>query len=231
MKTLKLLIIGLAALCLKPGFAQEKAGALIGVVSDLENMETLPFVNVVIKDIKGNIIAGGVSDLDGEFNINPIAPGHYTIEASFAGYETEVFKQVKVKSGEKTKLNILLIEGSYELIECVITCQQPVIDITRTVCWWKSCGNILSTGLSDSEIIPLSFSIFPNPSTGELNLKADSEISEVLITNMNGQSVSEISVDNPNDISANLSHLPAATYIVHFSDGISRKSQLWILQH
>lgn len=231
MKTLKLLIIGLGILCLKPSFAHEKAGALIGVVSDLENMETLPFVNVVIKDIEGNIIAGGSSDFDGAFNINPIAPGQYTIEASFTGYETEVFKQIEIKGGEKTKLDILLIEENFELMECVIIEELPLIEcVTRWCCFGGVCTNVIYA-LGEDKIANQSFALFPNPSSGEFNLRTEEKIDHVFITNMNGQTVAEIATENLHDISTDLSHLPAATYVVHYSDGRSRISQFWILQH
>lgn len=236
MKTLKLLIIGLAVLCLVPSFAQTRPGSLKGKVSDLVNMETIPFANIVLKDEKGGVIAGGASDFDGMFNITPVKAGSYKVEVSFTGYETETFQEVQVSPNTETTLNVFLNEGSYELIECVITCNLPEIENTRsccitTCCGWSSSCYVYGPELTEGGLDHDAFGLFPNPSTGKINVKTDLEIEKVHVTNMNGKTVAEIDVNHPNDVSANLSHLPAATYVVHFSDGRSQKSQLWILQH
>lgn len=236
MKTLKLLIIGLAVLCLVPSFAQTRPGSLKGKVSDLINMETIPFANIVLKDKKGEVIAGGASDFDGIFNINPVKAGIYKVEVSFTGYETETFQEVQISPNIETTLDVFLSEGSYELIECVITCNLPEIESTRsccvtTCCGWSSSCCAFGPEMAEGELDHDAFALFPNPSTGKINVKTNLEIDQILVTNMNGQTMAEISVDNASDISADLSHLPAATYVVHFSDGINRESQLWILQH
>lgn len=231
MKTLKLLIIGLAVLCLVPSLAQTRPGSLKGKVSDLVNMETIPLANIVLKDKKGEVIAGGASDFDGMFNINPVKAGSYKVEVSFTGYETETFQEVQISPNIETTLDVFLSEDSYELTECVIIEELPKIECFR--CCRCCCGISTSVAhvMNKSEINNQNFSLFPNPSTGKINVKTNLEIDKVLVTNMNGQTMAEISVDNASDISANLSHLPAAIYVVHFSDGINRESQLWILQH
>lgn len=236
MKTLKLLMIGLALLCAHTANAQKKTGGLKGTVYDIETMETLPFTNVVLKDDQGMIVAGGASDIDGTFNINPLAPKRYTIEASFTGYGKEVFNEIEISAGEHYTLDVFLSMATEELTECIVTYRPACFRSCPLGCYPRSCtGGVISCyayseALSEEETLISDFEMYPNPSSGELNLSTDHKIDQVFITNISGQEVAEIDVTDLSNIKANLEHLPPATYVVHFFDGKSRNSKLWILR-
>ncbi|GGA79753.1 TonB-dependent receptor [Flavobacterium palustre] len=96
-------------------FAQSK-GTISGVITDKNsNNETLPFATVLIKGTKINT----TTDIDGKYTIN-IAPGSYTVQFSFVGYETKEVA-VKVTEGAKITLNQTLSSGGYTLKDVVIT--------------------------------------------------------------------------------------------------------------
>ena len=96
------------------GFAQNK-GTITGILTDKDvNNETLPFANVTIKGT--NI--GVTTDETGKYTIS-IAPGNYTVQFSFLGYEN-VEEQVEVKAGETVTVNKALGSGSYQLKDVVI---------------------------------------------------------------------------------------------------------------
>ena len=66
------------------GFSQNK-GTITGVLLDKDsNNQSLPFANVLIKGTK----IGTNTDIDGKYTIT-IAPGNYTVQFSFVGYETD----------------------------------------------------------------------------------------------------------------------------------------------
>ena len=67
-------------------WAQQRHGSLRGLVTEAATGETIPMVNVSIKDSLGSYIIGGSTDFDGKYNINPIPPGTYTVEVSFLGF-------------------------------------------------------------------------------------------------------------------------------------------------
>lgn len=96
------------------GFSQNK-GTISGVLLDKDsNNQPLPFANVLIKGTK----TGENTDIDGKYTII-IAPGNYTIQFSFLGYEsTEV--PVTVVANETVTLNNSLGSGSYKLKDVVI---------------------------------------------------------------------------------------------------------------
>jgi TonB-dependent receptor len=109
---LKFLIITLFICVL--GFSQNK-GTISGVLSDKDsNNMPLPFANVQIKGTK----IGVNTDLDGKYVI-AIAPGDYTVQFSFVGYES-VEAQVTVKANETITINKTLGSGSYKLEDVVV---------------------------------------------------------------------------------------------------------------
>ncbi|PNQ74022.1 TonB-dependent receptor [Hanstruepera neustonica] len=85
-----------------------------GTVSDT-NGETLPGVNVIIS----GTTQGAVSDIDGNFVIENVEDGTYTIQASFLGY-ANVNSSVEV-SGNDVTLDIVMNEDTESLDEVIIT--------------------------------------------------------------------------------------------------------------
>jgi outer membrane receptor protein involved in Fe transport len=95
-------------------FSQNK-GTIEGVLLDKDsNNQSLPFANVLIKGTK----IGANTDIDGKYTIT-IAPGNYTVQFSFVGYET-IEVPVTVVSNETIKLNNSIGSGSYKLKDVVI---------------------------------------------------------------------------------------------------------------
>ena len=95
-------------------FAQSK-GTVTGVLTDKEsNNETLPFANVLLKGTKAN----ATTDIDGKYTLSA-APGNYTIQFSFVGYEPlEV--PVTIVAGKTITINKALSSGAYTLENVVI---------------------------------------------------------------------------------------------------------------
>lgn len=113
-------------------FAQQRPGSLRGVVTDAKTGETVPFANVVIKDASGSVITGGSTDIDGKYNINPVSPGTYTVEASFTGYALVKITGVVVSPNSPTLQDFRLQEESAMLTEVTITYEAPLIDKTKS---------------------------------------------------------------------------------------------------
>jgi outer membrane receptor protein involved in Fe transport len=96
------------------GFAQN-TGTITGVLLDKDsNNQPLPFANVLIKGTK----IGANTDIDGKYSISA-APGNYTIQFSFLGYES-VEVPVTVTANETVTANSSLGSGSYKLKDVII---------------------------------------------------------------------------------------------------------------
>lgn len=94
-------------------FAQN--GSVSGVVRTSDGNAAV-YVNVSLK----GIAKGAVADENGRYQIQNIAPGTYTLLASFVGLENQE-QQVEIKAGEKLVVDFTLHENSQQLQEIVVS--------------------------------------------------------------------------------------------------------------
>ncbi len=99
-----ILLLGGARLC--PGQAGAAAGGVAGHVFDSRGGEALEHVAVQVKG--GTTVVGRVvSDSGGQYRLEGIVPGNYTLDAATVGFHV-VQKAVRVVAGETTTLDIVL---------------------------------------------------------------------------------------------------------------------------
>ena len=96
-------------------FAQ--SGAITGSIVDSKTDEPLIGANIMIVGTS----TGAVADLDGYFTIQNLKPGIYTLKCSFISYESSIKKDIVVKSGENTSLNIRLTTTQVQLATATVT--------------------------------------------------------------------------------------------------------------
>ncbi len=113
-------------------FGQTRPGSFRGKVTEQANGETIPFANITIKDDAGEIVAGGSTDFDGVFNINPVPAGKYTVECSFTGMATVTLKGVNISPNTPTNQDFKLREASEMLTTVEITYEAPLIEKGKT---------------------------------------------------------------------------------------------------
>ena len=93
-------------------------GRLKGKITD-DTGETVPFANVIVE--KGGTQVGGTSsDFDGNYDINPIPPGTYTLKASCIGYNAYVVNNIVIPANKITYYDIKMASGAINLNEVTI---------------------------------------------------------------------------------------------------------------
>lgn len=104
-------------------------GTLAGTIVDAKTNEPMPFVNIVVMQ-KGVQKGGAQTDMDGNYQIKPLAAGYYDISASFIGYKKSIKTGVRVSSsGYSTGGNISLEPLTVQLDEVVISAYQvPLLE-------------------------------------------------------------------------------------------------------
>lgn len=90
-------------------------GSVSGVVKTSDGNAGV-YVNVMLK----GTAKGAVADQNGRYQIQNIAPGTYTLLASFVGLENQE-QQVEIKAGEKLVVDFTLHENSQQLQEIVVS--------------------------------------------------------------------------------------------------------------
>lgn len=125
-------------------FAQ--TGKISGKVSDKKTGETL--IGVTVK-IKGTT-KGTSTDVEGRYTIGTIAPGKYTIEASYVGYSTKNITEVEVKGSNATVVDLVMEESnSQKLNEVVITASIRQETVNSLYLSQKNSASISSGIVSD----------------------------------------------------------------------------------
>lgn len=112
-------------------YAQQRPGSLRGVVTDQKTGEGIPFANIAVKNAAGGIIAGGSTDFDGGFNINPINAGTYNVEVSVLGYATIKLSNINIAPNSPTVKDFKMQEAKNELDVVEVTYVEPLIDKTK----------------------------------------------------------------------------------------------------
>lgn len=85
-------------------------GIIKGNVTDASNNESLIGTTVMLK----GTTTGTITDFDGNYTIPNIKPGSYTLVISFISYDSQE-KQIEVKSGEETIVNVKLAPATLEI--------------------------------------------------------------------------------------------------------------------
>src|SRR5687768_17443572 len=85
-------------------YSQQTTGIIRGSVIDDENGETLIGATAQIVGSTN----GTVTDLDGNFSVSAVAPGTYTVQFSYIGFQGQKVENVVVNPGQVTILNIRL---------------------------------------------------------------------------------------------------------------------------
>lgn len=113
------------------GLLAGTTGKIAGRITDAKNGEPLIGTNVII--IGSSM--GAASDFDGNYFINNIPPGSYTIRVSSVGYNAVNYDQIKVNIDLTTHLDIKMTEAVIEIgKEVVITAERQLVqkDLTAS---------------------------------------------------------------------------------------------------
>lgn len=121
-----LLFLGISVVKLPAG----TTGKISGNVIDARTKEPLIGVNI---QILGTTL-GASTDDDGVYFILNIPPGVYQVEATYVGYASRIFKNVKVSVDQTTKISFELQEKAIEGETVEVVAEQPIIkkDLTST---------------------------------------------------------------------------------------------------
>src|SRR5215510_6885961 len=112
--------------------AQHIRGALEGTVAD-PNGAVLSGAKVSVKNDATNIEVKVTANDRGYFNVQNLEAGNYTVTVEQAGFRKYVAKDVTVKVGSVTPLNVALQVGAQEqVVEVTATSTEATVDTSRS---------------------------------------------------------------------------------------------------
>lgn len=106
----------------------EENSFIRGQVIDAETKEPIPFANIFLEETK----QGVTTDFDGNFTINNVAPGNYTLQSQYIGYSS--FKApLEVKNNEGLMASIEIVQNTAVLDAIVVKDYKvPMIEMDNT---------------------------------------------------------------------------------------------------
>ena len=154
-----------------------KPGIISGKVVDQATKESLPYVNIVIRDLAKKIITGGITDLDGMFKIKNIPEGNSVLEIQFIGYKM-YSKQISVttKNRKQNIGTVSLSEDSTMLNEVVVRAEVSTVTqkIDRKVI--NVGKDLTAAGATAAELLDNVQSVSVDSQTGDLSLRGNNNV-------------------------------------------------------
>jgi len=126
-------------------YAQQ--GTIRGKVTDLKTGEPMIGANVYLD----STAIGGSVDLDGNYEINNVPPGTYTLVASFITYATIEIQNVTVKANEVVVFNFQMEESATALREFEVTAK-AVKNSENALLAMQKISVVVQDGISSQEI-------------------------------------------------------------------------------
>jgi len=120
-----ILISGVSLAQENKGYKQTIRGTVI------EKITQMPLSGATVVIRESNPVIGTITDLDGNFKLENIDVGHYSIYISFIGFEPIILSDILVTTGKETILKIDLIEQAFALETVVIKANQRQDEVTN----------------------------------------------------------------------------------------------------
>ena len=102
--------------------ARAQTGVICGTVTDAKFKE--PLIGATVS-IEGTTI-GAITDIDGNFRIEKVQPGKYTLVASYVSYKTQTIKDVAVIAHQEAVVRIELSDADLQLQNVVVVAQRKL---------------------------------------------------------------------------------------------------------
>ena len=151
-------------------------GSISGKVLDASLNEPLPYVNIIIKNEKGEIVTGAITLENGTFKITKIPEGKITVTAQYIGYKAIVRELTITKKNRKFDLGDLRLEeeasglDEVTVVAEVSTIQQRVDRKVITI------GKDLAASGTASELMVGIPSVSIDAQSGDISLRGNSNV-------------------------------------------------------
>jgi TonB-dependent receptor len=129
-------------------FAQ--MGSISGTITDAKTGEAIIGANIIISGTS----VGAASDINGQYQIENLKPGTYSLSISFITFKTHQIPDLLVESGKKTAVSVALQEDATELKEVVITGTREINNDVSLLTAIRESKLVVS-GISAEQIVKL----------------------------------------------------------------------------
>lgn len=172
-----LLLCNLTLANIDPTEPETKIGSITGKIIESSQNQPVAYASIVIKTKEGDIVTGGITTEDGNFEIKKLPEGTFILEVQFIGYETHTQELAITKRNKKVTLGtITLTESARNLDEVEVVAERTTIEqrVDRKVI---NVGKDLTTaGATASDIMNNIPSVNVDAQTGDITLRGNSNV-------------------------------------------------------
>ncbi|QOD60555.1 TonB-dependent receptor [Polaribacter haliotis] len=152
-------------------------GILSGKILDNKTKQPFPYVNIICKNFKQEIVSGGISDKNGKFNIKKLPLDSLFIDIQFIGYKS-IKKKIKFsKENSAFNLNTIFLEEDttqLKAIEVVSETSSMVQKIDRKV--FNVGKDLASAGTNSLQMLENIPSVQVDYQSGNINLRGNQNV-------------------------------------------------------
>ncbi len=154
-----------------------KSGIITGTILDGTLNEPLPYVNIVVRNLKNEIITGSITKDNGTFYMNDIPEGKSKVSIEYLGYKT-VSREITIDK-ENNRIdfgNVKIFESATSLGEVEITAEVTTIKqkVDRKVITVGK--DLTTTGPTASDIMNNLPSVSVDQQTGNISLRGNQNV-------------------------------------------------------
>lgn len=121
--------------------------SIVGKVLDASTSDPLIGASIRVSPA----LTGAITDVDGSFKVEGLEPGRYDIEVSYIGYDTKLVKDILVKKGEATRVDIALqIDGL--TTEEISVEADPTLANEESLLIEQKNSDVIQDGISEQQI-------------------------------------------------------------------------------
>ncbi len=171
------ILVSIPTIANNPGPEEDKPGKISGTVIDKNLQEPIPYVTVVVKDLNGNIITGGVTDDNGNFEIPDIPEGKSQVTIQYIGYKA-YSTQIEISKGSR-RIDL----GTIQLEEDIAALDEVVVRAETSTIQQKmdrkviTVGkDLITSGPTASDIMNNLPSVSVDQQTGALSLRGNQNV-------------------------------------------------------
>src|ERR1035437_5425515 len=108
--TFALLVFALFTTC-QMGFGQAITGDILGTIQDTTG-GVVPGAKITLTEVDTGIKLEAISDAGGNYLFAQLKPGHYSLEVSKQGFQTQTTSNIELQVGQRPRVDVALQVGA-----------------------------------------------------------------------------------------------------------------------
>ena len=166
----------------RPGKGKPGGCEISGFVIDSKTNKPIEYASISIIMADGNVQTGGITNYNGEFKIDGIKPGNYSIVIEFMGYSTITITDVKLSYREQMKKNLgkIILESSVLQLEAVkVIDDKPIYEFETDKLVYNASDDIVA-GSGTAEDVLNKVPMVTVDQDGEVSLRGNPNVKILL---------------------------------------------------